>query len=125
MTSSRGLEEVSSRISEERRKVKSSSDSLKAESSKVINAINQNNTKVQRVSDAKSKIWNRKFKELADNLANQNIEHEKLEEFNSSLQEVYEDSLGRLKKQLPTMISHIVFSRMVESKQRLSRSIFL
>ena len=84
-----GLEEVSSRISEETEKSQEFIR-LSKESSKVINAINQNNTKVReyrrQIKDLESEI-----QRLATNLANQNIEHEKLEEFNSSLQEVYEE----------------------------------
>ena len=84
-----GLEEVSSRISEETKK-NQEFVRLSKESSKVINAINQNNTKVReyrrQIKDLESEI-----QRLATNLANQNIEHEKLEEFNRSLQEVYEE----------------------------------
>ena len=84
-----GLEEVSSRISEETKKSQEFVR-LSKESSKVINAINQNNTKVReyrrQIKDLESEI-----QRLATNLANQNIEHEKLEEFNGSLQEVYEE----------------------------------
>ena len=84
-----GLEEVSSRISEETQKSQAFTR-LSKESSKIINAINQNNTKVReyrrQIKDLESEI-----QRLTTNLANQNIEHEKLEEFNSSLQEVYEE----------------------------------
>ena len=84
-----GLEEVSSRISEETKKSQEFVR-LSKESSKVINAINQNNTKVReyrrQIKDLESEI-----QRLTTNLANQNIEHEKLEEFNGSLQEVYEE----------------------------------
>ena len=85
----RGLQEVSSRISEEEDKEKEFLRISKAVSSN-LNAINQNNTKVReyqrQIKDLESEI-----QELTDNLANRNIEHDKLEEFNSSLQEVYDD----------------------------------
>jgi len=84
-----GLEEVSSRISEETKKSQEFVR-LSKESSKLINAINQNNTKVReyrrQIKDLESEI-----QRLTTNLANQNIEHEKLEEFNRSLQDVYEE----------------------------------
>ena len=84
-----GLEEVSSRISEETQKEERHTK-LSRGVAEVINAINQNNTKVReyrrQIKDLESEI-----QRLATNLANQNIEHEKLEEFNSSLQEVYEE----------------------------------
>ena len=84
-----GLEEVSSRISEETQKEERHTK-LSRGVAEVINAINQNNTKVReyrrQIKDLESEI-----QRLTTNLANQNIEHEKLEEFNSSLQEVYEE----------------------------------
>ena len=84
-----GLEEVSSRIGEETKKSQEFVR-LSKESSKLINEINQNNTKVReyrrQIKDLESEI-----QRLATKLANQNIEHDKLEEFNRSLQEVYEE----------------------------------
>ena len=84
-----GLEEVSSRIGEETQK-EEVYHKLSRGTTELINAINQNNTKVReyrrQIKDLESEI-----QRLTTNLANQNIEHEKLEEFNGSLQEVYEE----------------------------------
>ena len=84
-----GLEEVSSRIGEETKKSEEYNQHAKG-ITEIVNAINQNNTKVReyrrQIKDLESEI-----QRLTTNLANQNIEHEKLEEFNSSLQEVYEE----------------------------------
>ena len=84
-----GLEEVSSRIGEETQK-EEVYRKLSRGSTEIINAINQNNTKVReyrrQIKDLESEI-----QRLTTNLANQNIENEKLEEFNGSLQEVYEE----------------------------------
>ena len=85
----RGLEEVSGRIGEEAKKEEDHRQ-LSRGITEIVNAINQNNTKVReyrrQIKDLESEI-----QRLATNLANQNIEHEKLEEFNRSLQEVYEE----------------------------------
>ena len=84
-----GLQEVSSRISEEEDKEKEFLKFSKAVSLN-INAINQNNTKV-REYQRQIKDLEKEIQELTENLENRNIEHEKLEEFNKSLQEVYEE----------------------------------